>query len=257
MILFVFPVILPSKHFSRKSFPAGMGLFPHCVSYPLSQLLFLMKNEDSPSIHNNEQSHPPVDVIPNGLSQKLRSLSFISASFVVLLHARTDVLPCSKSANWIMTFFSMVIASFAVLLFFSISGYLIAKKTDCGLIHGWYRNTITKKVLTLGIPYLAWCTVYAVTFLPFTLLGNHLAGRELLHSTYLHEPLFSMSNIGRIYGFDLFGFPAAGIMWYVRNLFLLFLLLPLIFPILRHRTSGLLFLVVSGGLFFCHDFIQR
>ena len=154
-----------------------------------------------------------------------------------------------------MDFFSFALASFAVPMFFAISGYLNAWKTDCGQMPGWYPLTLKKKWRTLGIPYLTWCTIYAVTFLPFNLLGNHLAGRALTCGNFLHEPLLSPGNLGRLYGLDIFSSPVAGVMWYVRSLIIFNIFSPLFFSVLRHRNTGLFFLFVSGFFFFFHDLI--
>lgn len=196
-------------------------------------------------------------VISSELSRKLTAISFFCACCIVLLHANLLSTPCSKATYWIMAFFSYPVLSFAVPMFFAISGYLVAKKTDCGRMAGWYPSILKKRIRTLGIPYLTWCTIYGVTFVPFTLLGNHLAGRELIHNTYLSAPLLSFRNIGNIYGIDMFGFPAAGILWYIRNLMILFLISHLIFFVIRRRFLGLPFLLLTGVLFWIHSLIPE
>lgn len=206
---------------------------------------------DNNSETNKSQSRNPV--ISADLSRKLTAVSFFTACFVVINHSYIHQHVDSQTTTWLMTFLSKNMSMFAVLLFFAVSGYLAAKKTAVGQTSGWYSGILKKRMRTLGIPYLAWCTIYALTFLPFTMLGNHLAGRDLFHNTALHEPLFSIVNIGCLYGLDLWGFPIAIIMWYVRNLILLFLALPFLFPVLRRRTAGLVSLLILFVLYLIQD----
>ena len=194
-------------------------------------------------------------VISADLSRKLSTVSFFAACFVVINHTCIYSGLHSQTTIWISTFLSKNMSLFAVSLFFAISGYLVAKKTDCGQTDGWYSTILKKRMRSLGIPYLIWCTVYSLTYLPFTLLGNHMAGRDLLHNTYLREPVLSIANFGRLYGLDLWGLPAAGTMWYVRNLLLLFLVLPLIFPVIRRRVAGLAYLFVLFILYLVQDLL--
>ena len=192
-------------------------------------------------------------VISADLSRKLSTVSFFAACFVVINHTYIHSGLHSPVTIWIETFLSKNMSLFAVSLFFAISGYLVAKKTDCGQTDGWYSTILKKRLRTLGIPYLTWCTIYSLTFVPFTMLGNHLAGRELFHNTPLHEPALSITNLGCLYGLDPWGLPAAGTMWYVRNLLLLFLVLPLIFPVIRRRVAGLAYLFILFILYLIQD----
>ena len=192
-------------------------------------------------------------VISADLSRKLSTVSFFAACFVVINHTYIHSGLHSPVTIWIETFLSKNMSLFAVSLFFAISGYLVAKKTNCGQTDGWYSSILKKRMRSLGIPYLAWCTLYALTYLPFTLLGNHMAGRPLLHNTYLHEPALSIINLGCLYGLDPWGLPVAITMWYVRNLLLLFLVLPLIFPVIRRRVAGLVYLFILFILYLIQD----
>ena len=197
--------------------------------------------QERPDLSGKQHVSP---VISADLSRKLSTVSFFAACFVVINHTYIHNNLHSPTTIWISTFLSKDMSLFAVSLFFAISGYLVAKKTDCGQTDGWYPNLLKKRMRSLGIPYLTWCTLYALTYLPFTLLGNHVAGRPLLHNTYLYEPPLSIINLGCLYGLDPWGMPVAETMWYVRNLLLLFLVLPLIFPVIRQRVAGLVYLFI-------------
>ena len=104
---------------------------------------------------------------------------------------------------------------------------------------------------------LIWCTVYVLTVVPFTMFGNHMAGRSLVHNTHLHEPLLSAWNLFGIYGADLTGFPANGVLWYVRNLLILVVLAPALIKAVANRLAGIAILLMAGAAFFLHDWMPR
>ena len=190
------------------------------------------------------------------LSEKLVGVSFFSACFIVMLHAyQNSMLEAGWATKWFALFAGWTLPTFGVPLFFVISGYLLAVKAGCGTVEGWYGRAVKKRVRTLLVPYFLWCTLFAVTVLPFTMLGNHLAGRALTGNTCLREPLLSAWNLVRIYGGDLNAAPINGPMWYVRDLFLLVLLAPVFLKIMGNRLWGGLFLLAAGALFFAHDWM--
>ena len=187
--------------------------------------------------------------IPEDLSRKLTTVSFFSTCCIVLLHANPYTRAASQATGLVIYFCSVIMTSFAVPMFFTISGYLIAKKTDSGRSAGWYLSILEKRARTLLVPYLAWCTVYAVLFVPVKMLGNNLRGRPPLMNTGLVPPLVSFDNLASVYGLFLPEYPALGVLWYIRNLLLLCLLTPLLFPMMRRRWAGLLFLALVGALY--------
>ena len=200
----------------------------------------------------------PAPKIDARLSEKLVGVSFIAACFVVVLHAYANPLAAVGGATaWFVLFAGWTLPTFTVPMFFVISGYLLAVKAGNGAAEGWYGKAVKKRVRTLLGPYFLWCTLFAVTVLPFTMLGNHLAGRALATNTCLREPVLSAWNLARIYGGDLTAAPIDGALWYIRNLFLLVLAAPAILAIMAGRRWGTLYLLASGALFFAHDWMPR
>jgi surface polysaccharide O-acyltransferase-like enzyme len=204
----------------------------------------------------NRPARPPSPEIDARLSEKLVGVSFLSACCIVMLHAyQNSMLEAGEATKWLALFAGWILPTFGVPLFFVISGYLLAVKAGCGTVEGWYGRSVKKRVRTLLVPYFLWCTLFAVTVLPFTMLGNHLAGRALTGNTCLREPLLSAWNLVRIYGGDLRAAPINGPMWYVRDLFLLVLLSPVFLKLMENRLRGGLFLLAAGALFFSHDWM--
>ena len=199
--------------------------------------------------------------IPESLSIKLTVVSFFSACCIVFLHAFENRMKDTglPGTVWFITLTSRIMTSFAVPVFFVISGYLFARKTDfCRKDCSWYILLLKKRSKSLLLPYLAWCTIYACILIPFTILGNHLAGRVLTVNTCLQEPLLSLSNLFRIYGvsYDLSP-PAAGSLWYIRNLLLLFLVSPWLVPLMKRRNLAIGYLILSIMMFILHDWFPR
>ena len=201
-------------------------------------------------------SQTSTSAISPELSAKLTAVSFVSACFVVVLHAYDRSLAAGNSLTaWIVTLVGWTLPTFAVPIFFAISGYLLGVKSGNGTRAGWYPQALRKRVRSLFVPYLIWCTVYVLTVVPFAMVGNHLAGRSLVQNTHLHEPVLSWWNLPCIYGADMSGFPANGVLWYVRNLLLLVLIAPPLVRIMLSRLAGGAVLAASGVMFFLHDWM--
>ena len=188
--------------------------------------------------------------ISEDLSRKLVSISFFSACGVVLIHAQFNFEGAGVATNWVIAFFSRCIVSFSVPMFFAISGFLLARKTKAGRVAGWYPSALKKRVRTLLVPYLCWCTIYVFTVTLNKILMNCRAGRPRLEYTKLVEPLLSLRNFAHVYGLAPTEYPVHGAMWYIKSLLLLCLLSPLLLWIMRRRWSGLFFLIVMAVFFF-------
>ncbi len=190
------------------------------------------------------------------LSVKLRRMSFFCAALIVLLHASTLNTPhrgTSPFTFWIETILSREFCSVAVPMFFMISGFLLGRHSMTSIKD--YPVILKKRAFSLLLPYVLWCSIYAVTQIPFTMAGNYFAHRPLTMNTVLTEPVLSPGNLFRIYGGDLSGFPADGPLWYVRNLFLLILCTPLLVPVMKKAKTGFCVLVFLALAFTLHDYI--
>ncbi len=194
--------------------------------------------------------------ISKSLSQKIKGLSFFNALLVVLLHAYTGNSPESSYSTALMIekFFSIGLCGVGVPYFFIVSGFFLAHQYDNQVP---YSQLVKKRLSSLMMPYCYWCIIYALTYIAFTIYGNRLAGRPLNDNTCLVLPLISWQNPFRIFGFDMFLFPADGPLWYVRNLMLLVLISPFLFAILKRKLTGILFLVIALFLYLSHFMIQR
>lgn len=187
------------------------------------------------------------------LSNKLTTVSFFAAVGVVLIHAHPPFSQAGQSDLSLLfeRFLSGSFTSSAVPIFFVISGYLFATKTDFGQQPHWYSLTIKKRIKSLLVPYILWNIIHVLTISLVKMLENIHAGRPMLLYTGLYEPLLSFGNLVRIFGLDLGKPPIEGVLWFVRNLLILFLISPLFMFFMKRRRTAfffLLFLLVAEGI---------
>ena len=188
----------------------------------------------------------PHSSISPDLSRKLGAVSLLAAFGVVLLHSCPTEM--EKLEPTLETFLCTCLeqsTSFAVPMFFAVSGYLFAVKTDLGCQPHWYSTTLKKRVKSLLVPYLIWCTINAVSFVPFKMYGNHLAGRNLTSGLPMPKrPLLSIWNICGIYGITR-RHPGCPILWFIRSLMFMILISPLYFSLFKKRITAILLLAFA------------
>jgi len=151
---------------------------------------------------------------------------------------------------YFINFFSEVLGSICVPLFFMISGFLFFyRKEFSGEV---YMEKLKSRAKTLLTPYLLWNTIAIVWTL-----------KRLLPylSSYFYQPMeirislmrilntyfYSVHNNGIFVGptFDVSGaYPIDGPLWYVRELMLMVILSPVIFWLIK-RTNGW-FVAIAG-----------
>lgn len=130
---------------------------------------------------------------------------------------------------------SIVLTDCAVPMFFVISGYLYFLKNQNPTFCQYLKKT-KGKIPTLVVPYLVWNLV-AIIFYP----GN------FFHATWLEKILGFWS---RNLAWGNFTGPWDGPLWFIRDLFVVMLLAPVICKIIR-KTSLLLPLLLTA-IFFCY-----
>lgn len=181
--------------------------------------------------------------------QYIERLRFPLACCVVLIHCANSVWRealCEQSSLWevLMHWLSHSLPSFAVPLFFALSGYLFFLRPTVWNGQVYFKK-LERRVFTLLVPYLCWnllaCALYAVqaraSGLPWPL------GNSLVHVFWGYRELRGAT-------FNAFGFPLEATLapaqiplWFVRDLMLLVILSPLLRWLLRHAAWPFLALV--------------
>lgn len=158
-------------------------------------------------------------VVTKQLSNRFSNMSFACALLVVLIHvpplfsdrvgALTGPIFHGGAAYWVlMHVFKLGFCQIAVPFFFFASGFFLAG--HCAE-ENWYRKEVSKRVLTLVVPFFVWAFLY-------TLFNYCLFGR----------PIHWISDLGLS-----FEKPALTSLWFVRSLFFLVVGSPILVAMLK------------------------
>lgn len=175
-------------------------------------------------------------IITSYLSNKLKVLSFVLISMVVLLHAQIINLSPKGISVFVQRLFSGEITRIAVSFFFIISGFLFSYNIDdnnfCKLFYG----KIKKRVYSLLIPYLLWSVICLATVTLMQLLNISTIGAVKPISTYgitdFYDEIIAKPKI-------------AYQLWFIRDLFIVSVISPIIYYCLRYFKELVIIAVVA------------
>jgi surface polysaccharide O-acyltransferase-like enzyme len=166
------------------------------------------------------------------LSIKIKVISFMLIIMVVYIHSynndgihfySNNVIIDKGYNSFLQDFFSLGINQIANPLFFSISGYLFFLNTDGKLIH--FILKIIKRFRTLVIPYLFW-SIGALIFYYF------LQSFPISNTFFTHKFIRDYSVYEILNSIFIHQIPVQ--LWFLRDLFILVLLSPVIYWLIRH-----------------------
>lgn len=160
------------------------------------------------------------------LSRRLRVFGFVSALLIVLIHST----PNPSLGTWQWWIAELLgrdgLCRIAVPYFFLTSGFFLAGHV-CE--EGWWRREIQKRTRTLVVPYFLWIGIALVVHCGLW-YGIQKAGKVCGFPTPFYGPM-------DIWFVDIFGInPFAnkiGILWFVRDLFALVVISPVLLSMLR------------------------
>lgn len=167
--------------------------------------------------------------ITDSLSNKFANMAIVCSFLVAVIHCRPPF-EVGTMSWWIKQMLECGICTIAVPFFFTASGFFLAGHFD---EEGWHAKEVRKRMRTLLIPYFLWITLFLV----------FLIGRGLLQGRWYGQ-FVECSNLIHFYGLALTGCPGLTPLWYVRGLFILVLLSPLLFGVARIGSMALLGLFV-------------
>ncbi len=170
-------------------------------------------------------------------SQKIKNMSVICALLVVMIHVSwsREIL----SPTWFINeLVKEGVARIAVPFFFVVSGYFLAAHFD---EEGWWRRETKKRIHTLVIPFLMWSIIAYLALLPIEMVADHLAHRPFGTSVALTDWRWA-----KLLGIVPWIPPRHYPLWYVRALFILVLLSPLIkMGVRKFKIGWLLFWFIA------------
>ena len=181
-------------------------------------------------------------------SEKIKAIGFLCALMVVAIHCTAipkdwwnGTLDMPKWIVALQALGSDTIARLSVPWFFVISGFFLVKNLDIpehtGFVERvceifpWWKKSIAKRLLTLGVPYLLWNLIYYIFKLA---TGKY--GLDMVHC------------IAQLTGYDPYDMPACGQFWYVRCLLVYVLFAPVFIVVFWGRHVGI---VAIGTLLAC------
>lgn len=169
--------------------------------------------------------------------QRIKSvdlLRFPLAIFVVMEHTLLHYSPDGTEPITYLIF-DTFIRDNSVPVFFFISGFLFFNNTNAWNIDVW-RNKIKRRIHSLFIPYIIW-NIYAILFLWVAMECGMTA--YMAAGTKFTPSLTNILNCFWTYDNALTGiyrptiFPINVALWYVRDLIIICLITPLIYPALK------------------------
>ena len=180
-------------------------------------------------------------------SRSISSLKVIFCFLIIFLHAHYHI-PNVESASdvgsavfglqkFIRGYFSTFLCDIAIPGFALISGYLFFATADFSKTT--YLKKIQNRVFTLLIPYIVWNLIIFAGDVALVFLGKI----NLVNSTKWNF-LNVMNIFWSIKGNGAGTCPYNGPLWYIRDLFILCLLTPAIYPLLKVKFVKHVFFVI-------------
>lgn len=163
----------------------------------------------------NETSSVKVD---QPLSNRLGNLMVVCTVLILIMHLGEAGV---NSMFDIRLFRNMT--GLAVPLFFAMSGFWMARRTDKS---GWYGTLLSRRFKTLFVPYILINTL----FIPYMVVYHNVLG---LGDWPGGTVRFNWYAIMRVYGLNLNLHPVCGTLWYVRCLLMFFVLSPIVVWVIR------------------------
>lgn len=164
--------------------------------------------------------------ISEHLSNRFKNMALVCAFLVTLIHC---ILFFRVNCSFLHFAIEDGVCRIAVPFFFFASGFFLYGHV---LEAGWWRRELAKRVRTLLIPYVIWISLLAIPvfcFSPNLSGGSHLAW------------------IATAYGLNPLHHPLLNPVWYIRALFVIVILSPILVFLINRL--GVWTLVVVGALY--------
>lgn len=165
-------------------------------------------------------------------SDQIKALGFFCTLLVVTIHCPSATFAWTKGSVDVPRGVAMLqfagsdtISRLAVPWFLLVSGFFLVHRLPCKAtlseMMQWWQQTILKRVMTLGIPYLLWNLIYYVFKLA---IGKY--------------PFAFDHCFAEITGWNLQGGLACGQFWYIRCVIVYVLVAPIFVLVMRHHEIG-------------------
>lgn len=169
-------------------------------------------------------------IVDSRLSAKFANMSIVCAFLVVCMHVGVGF-AIGSTGWWVSELTRNGVSRIAVPFFFLASGFFLAGHV-CE--QGWWWREPWKRVRTLLVPLMIWPLIWMFWGAPFTMIANRLAGRPIGYMVPFMNGIW---------------WPGVGVLWFIRFLFILVVLSPVLVWLLRRL--GCLWVVFAFGVYWC------
>lgn len=176
------------------------------------------------------------------LSDKFIVLNTILVIMVVFMHSSFNEAAQYSFAPYIQRFIGLGICRIANCMFFAISGYLFARNLNS--LKDIHKKQV-KRIRTLVLPYLLWNIIFVSWYIVLELIpgtSGYSNSGDTLHSL-VSQPMAETFRW-------LFLAPAAFQLWFVRDLIVIFLFIPLIWLITKLNWKISVLLAICSIAFY-------
>ncbi len=165
-------------------------------------------------------------------SEIIDSMKTLSTILVVYIHSHNVISFANITSENIIIRFCSALASAAVPSFFLTSAYLTAKSKKS------YNDNVKKKMKVLLLPYLMWVMIYVML---------ESAGNRVLPTVFLDVTGCGRTDwIKNIIGIHFYTSPIYTHLWFVRDLFILNLIEPILKRMMNSITIHWMILIIGG-----------
>lgn len=161
-----------------------------------------------------------INSVSKDVSAKFANMWFVCACLVVFIHVGVE---CADGTFgwWLQQMFTHVgVTRIAVPFFFYMAGYFLAGRMCAE--PGWYKKALTKRCVTLLVPYFLWNGIY-LGYMTLMAFASTRFGYQI------HIPIPACSNViglVKALGLNPLAPSAHSHLWFIRCLFLFVLLAP-------------------------------
>ncbi len=167
-------------------------------------------------------------MIDSDISRRIEILRYPLMLAIVLFHIPAgliynDIKTSHDFTELFIVFFSWLVGGIGVPFFFLISGFLLFKEFNSTLES--YKGKVFSRVRTLLIPFILWSLI-ALALKTAILSVPMFSGLDTVTDTTINE--YSGAALVLRRAFELFMLPTIGPLWFIRDLFIMTLLSPLV-----------------------------
>lgn len=195
-------------------------------------------------------------MIKNNVSANANLIKLFLTIGVIYIHS-FSLVPAETSSflYYLKVFLSFVLPRIAVPLFFVYSGYFFFKGDEFGKTTYWIK--IKKRIQSLFVPYVLWNIVALVFFIIIDedFRNSIFSIYQILINTFVGD--MPDTGLYQYFGYEIPVItPLNTPLWYIRDLFLICLISPLVYLLIKNKIIGCIYILIGTTVFLFLDTLQ-